>query len=368
MLLPLRHRARAAFPALAGILLLILPRLSSSHHSFSAEFDAESTGEVSGVVSRVWFSNPHVRYRLDVVAEDGSTEEWELQMSSVTALRQRDWYTDSLQPGDRITAEGQLGRNQAKKLFVRRIETASGDVVYGETRGGGDRNRVNADPGTQYGYGMLNESHPFDISGAWDNGYKFRVTVDDLEPKPTPFTDEGRSLFEQSTHFDDPALRCLSPGLPRIFGSPYNMEIVDADSHYLIVHVEHNMPRRIYMDGREAPENWPASSLGFSVGRWEGDVLVIQTTHLLPGWLDGSGLPMSGEGTRIVERWEFGDDRLTIDRTMTIHDPYYTEPLVRVRGSARNDDIEIAEQDSCDPDSYYLDLWESGRLEDHFER
>ena len=57
--------------------------------------------------------------------------------------------------------------------------------------------------------------------------------------------------------------------------------------------------------------------------------LVIETTHLSAGWLDGSGLPMAGDGTRIVERYEFADDRLSIERTMTIHDPYYTAPLVR---------------------------------------
>ena len=50
---------------------------------------------------------------------------------------------------------------------------------------------------------------------------------------------------------------------------------------------------------------------------------------------------------------------------MTIHDPYYTQPLVRRRGSARDDDIDISEQDSCDPDSYYRDLLELKRLEQH---
>jgi hypothetical protein len=78
---------------------------------------------------------------------------------------------------------------------------------------------------------------------------------------------------------------------------------------------------------------------------------------------------MKGEGTRIVERWDVSDDKLAIDRVMTIHDPYYTQPLVRRRGSARDDaDIDISEQASCDPDSYYRDLLELGRLEDHLNR
>ena len=108
--------------------------------------------------------------------------------------------------------------------------------------------------------------------------------------------------------------------------------------------------------------------MGFSVGKWEGNVLVVETTHLSPGWLDGSGLPMSGEGTRIVERYVPSDDRLSIDRTMTIYDPYYTQPLVRQRYSARDDAVDLTEQAPCDPDSYYRDLSRNGRLEEHFDR
>ena len=54
--------------------------------------------------------------------------------------------------------------------------------------------------------------------------------------------------------------------------------------------------------------------------------------------------------------------------TMTIHDPYYTQPLVRQRYSARGDDVDITEQASCDPDSYYRDLEAGGRLQEHFRR
>jgi hypothetical protein len=170
-------------------------------------------------------------------------------------------------------------------------------------------------------------------------------------------------------HYDDYSLRCMAPGLPRIIGAPYTMEIVDAGTHYLVVHEEHNMPRRIYMDGRVPPANTQPSSLGYSIGHWESDnVLVIETTHLLPGWLDGSGLPMKGEGTRIVERWEFAEDRLSMDRIATFYDPYYTEPLVRRRGSQRRPGLEVLEMASCDPQSYYRDLQEAGLIEEYLDR
>lgn len=362
----LRHGLAAALSAY----LLVSATAAVAHHSFAAEFEPGSSGEVEGVVTRVWFTNPHVRYRLEVENDDGTTAEWELQLTSVTGLRNSEWYRDTVQVGDRITAQGELARDGSTKLYARRINVEGGRQLGG---GAGGRSRVENElpelSYEEYGYGQLNPDHPFDISGAWNNAFRFRVTNDDLEPKPTPFTDEARAMFEATVHYDDYSLRCMAPGLPRIIGAPYTMEIVDAGSHYLVVHEEHNQPRRIYMDGREAPDNLQPSSLGFSVGHWESDnVLVIETTHLLPGWLDGGGMPMSGDGTRIVERWEFAEDRLSMDRIATFYDPYYTEPLVRRRGSQRRPGLVVYEMASCDPQSYYRDLLESGQIEDYLYR
>ncbi len=358
--------------AVSCLLTATLP--AQAHHSFSAEFDAATSGTFTGTVTEVRFSNPHVRYRIDVKQPDGSVVNWEVQAGSVTSLRPQGWLADSIKVGDTITVEGQLGREGAKKVYVRGVTLADGKR-FGGTEGNNsstaraanpnnDRNTVTADPNKNYGYGKVNTSAPFDISGAWRQGYKFRVTVDDLEPKPTPYTEEGKRLREANQKYDDPALRCISLGLPRIFGNPYNLDIHDAGSHYLFTYVEHNSPRRIWMDGRTAPENTAPTSNGFSVGKWEdANTLVIETTHLLPGWLDGSGLPMAGEGTRTVERITFSADRLSADRTMTIYDPYYTQPLTRVRGWARGDNVDVTEQDSCDPASYYTDLREAGLLD-----
>jgi hypothetical protein len=57
-----------------------------------------------------------------------------------------------------------------------------------------------------------------------------------------------------------------------------------------------------------------------------------------------------------------------MDRIMTAYDPYYTEPLVRRRGSARGPNVEIFEMASCDPQSYYRDLYEAGLIEEYLNR
>ncbi|HHX81587.1 MAG TPA: hypothetical protein GX696_01215 [Pseudomonadaceae bacterium] len=356
--------------AMLSALLFAIATPLRAHHSFAAEFDSNARAELSGVVTEVRYSNPHVRYRIDVSAEDGGTESWELQTSSVTTLRQQGWTRDTIRIGDRIAVSGEPGRDGAKKLFVRGGTFADGQPFGSQAADSAaprrSANEVYADPDKDYGRGKVNPNHPLDISGAWRNTYKFRVTVDDLEPKPTPFTAEGQRLRDANSKYDDYALRCISLGLPRMFGNPYNLDIYDAGDHYLFLYVEHNSPRRIWMDGRSAGPEIRPSSNGFSVGHWEDEqTLVIETTQLLPGWLDGSGLPMSGEGTRTVERYMFSPDGLSADRTMTIYDPLYTQPLLRTRGMAREDGLDVQEQDSCDPASYYVDLLEAGLLEQY---
>ena len=353
---------------LAGVVGVVWGLTASAHHSVAAEFDTSLQGEFEGEITRVWFTNPHIRYRLTVTNEDGSTEDWELQAGNVTTLARQNWTADSIQVGDRLTVSGDLGRAGAKKVRIRQITMADGRTFPPANNRRAERNTVNASAGTDYTYPGPHGRHPIDITGPWRNDYMWTVTVDDLEPKPTPFSAAGRELFEATEAWHDYALRCMALGLPRVFGAPYDMEIVDAGSLYLMVYVEHNTPRRVWMDGRTAPPDLQATPMGFSTGRWEGDTLIIETTHLSPGWLDGSGLPMSGDGTRIVERYEYSDDRLTVSRQMTIYDPYYTEPLVRQRYSARGDTIRITEQAPCDPDSHYRDLVGTGRLEEHFSR
>lgn len=350
----------------AGVLLAAGVSLSWTalgHHSFSAEFE-EREGEIHGVIISGRFSNPHPRYQVEVTQADGSKETWELQGSSVSTLTSGGWTPDFLNTGDEITVRGSLGRNGANKMFIRGVTKANGDTFPPQNVARQDPSKVNATPGKNYGYAKLNPDAPFDISGPWRNTYKFRVTVDDLEPKPTPFTEAGRALYAKTVHYDDYSLRCVAPGLPRIFGAPYEMDIVDAGSHYLFTYIEHNTPRRVYMDGRRPPADYPDRPMGYSVGHWEGDELVIETTHLLGGWLDGSGLPfMGGENTRIEERYTFAADRLSMDRVMTIYDGYYLEPLVRRRASARDDALVLVEHDSCDPTTYYSDILEAGELE-----
>lgn len=89
--------------------------------------------------------------------------------------------------------------------------------------------------------------------------------------------------------------------------------------------------REIWMDGRpHPPESSPHTWQGFSTGRWEGDVLVVRTTHLKSGWIRRNGIALSDRAT-MTERFMRHDD--LISHVYLIEDPVYlTEPMVRTNG------------------------------------
>ena len=338
-----------------------------AHHSFAAEFDNDVVKTIEGEVTRVWWRNPHVRYEIAVTGEDGETTLWEVQGGATTGLVNVGWTRDTITVGDHLVIEGTGARRDLPKLWIRAVTLEDGVVMTqaGQRGREGDVTRAayaRSEPFTPPAPG----DRPINITGNWSNSHNFRLTVDDLDPKPTPFTEEGRRRFEAKKFGDDPALRCVPVGLPRLFGAPRNMQIIDAGDFYLMVHEAGSQHRWVWMDGREAPEDEPLSFNGFSRGRWEGRELVIETDHLEPGWLDGSGLPMSGPETRLVEHWTFSEDGGEIARVMTITDPLYTEPLTRVRGSLRAD-VPVREE-SCDPDSFFKDLVDQDAVPDYFAR
>jgi len=353
-------------PIVITALVLSAATTATAHHSFVSEFEASLEGEVEGIVTRVWWANPHIRYDVDVMLENGSIEKWSLHPpGNLPTYRRQNWTPETLTAGDHIFATGNLGRDGAQKLYATCIHLESGRNL-GECVDSFTTSEITADPNRVHTYTAA--KFPVDITGFWSNRYLFQRTVDDFQPKPMPMTDETAQIYAGRRFGDDYALRCLPVGLPRIFGSPYPVEVLNAGTHYVMLFLQDNTPRWVYMDGRDTPADQPLSSMGFSTGRWEDRTLVIETTHLSPGWLDGSGYPMSGgDGTRIVERWVVAEDGLTIARSMTIHDDNYTEPLVRTRGSQRGNPHELVESPPCDATTFYYELFENGELEERFD-
>ena len=187
-----------------------------------------------------------------------------------------------------------------------------------------------------------------DFEGIWSANHPEdtrQPPLDELE-----FTPEGQVEFDRFDAEIDSAFWCVMPGVPRGLIDPYPLEIIQQDHQIVLLYEYFHQVRRVYMDGREAPDYWPPSLAGYSTGYWEGETLVIRTTHLSPdNLMTGSGRPFSGDDrTYVIERYTRSEGVLTM--TAEIHDPaYYAETYVMNGLWNFAPDGEIWEYE-CDPE------------------
>ena len=130
----------------------------------------------------------------------------------------------------------------------------------------------------------------------------------------------------------------------RGIGGPRIDRIVDPKNFSVIaltMHIPWMEQRRIvWLDGRPHPPEYAAHTWqGFSTGRWEGETLVVDTTHLKAGWIRRNGLALSDKATMREYFIRHGN---TLTHTYVISDPYYlSEPMIKTSGFqlANNDNL-----------------------------
>ena len=168
-----------------------------------------------------------------------------------------------------------------------------------------------------------------DLSGIWVvKGGKF---FQDLGASGVeiPMLPWAKTLYEQrkeNLQIGHPSEHCLGHGVTDHDTGPSPRKIIQAPGVIVILFEAYLQYRQILMDGRPLPEPSQPAYLGYSVGRWDGDTLVVETNGLNDkGWLDKNGHPQT-ETTRYTERFHrrtFGH----MDLEVTVDDPKaYTKP------------------------------------------
>ena len=103
---------RATLISLAASVLSIVPLAAQAHHSFPAQYDASKPVHLTGKVTRVEWTNPHIFIYMDVTDEEtGEVVNWALEMGGPNALLRLGWKRDSLEVDDLIEVEGSLARD-----------------------------------------------------------------------------------------------------------------------------------------------------------------------------------------------------------------------------------------------------------------
>ena len=331
-------------------LLLALSASGSAHHSFTM-FDNENPIELDGEVMRFRFLNPHSWVTLS--AEDPSTgelREWELEFGPINMLSRRGWSRDTLQPGDRIRV----------RVEPMRDGSPAARLVSSSFLNGPDRiPEMMAAPQTleRPDPVQMSDAVARDFNGIWVSairGLNFQAVDTPAAEQRAPLTpafqaqlDEKKALAEQGILSADPTAACTPAGFPRLLSMVFPGEILQNDNQ-LNWYVEWNQETvRIYLDGREAPDDLLPSYTGFSTGHWEGNTLAVRTTHLREDTLvDNTGVPHSDQFEVEMRMTKLTPDFFEV--ALTLHDPVaFTGPWSSVRRYQRAPVHYMAQEYNC---------------------
>jgi hypothetical protein len=186
-----------------------------------------------------------------------------------------------------------------------------------------------------------------DLSGVWvtRGGYTGNIAKD-LKPGEVSFQPWAEALYKHrlsNEGKEDPQAYCVLSGVPRENVVPYPYKILNSKGEIVILYEALHSYRQIFMDGRPLPKDPNPAWMGYSVGHWDGDTLVVESSGFVDNnWLDNSG-HMGTEALRLTERFhrkDFGH----IDLQLTIDDPKaYTKPWTVNLQLNANPDTELIE-------------------------
>ena len=317
-----------------GAVICLAAGTTAAHHGppNNTLYDLDNIVELEGRVTELFWRNPHVRFRIQLDSVD--SEVWEIESGPVTWLSRLGWTSDIVSGGDRVRVAGYASRYRSDEMALTNMLLPNGLEFTGSSRPQeprfSDRQveivreeiaESDRETAVQSADGVFRVwawgVREFGGGGQPNNDVVFLTNTASV----------ARDAFDFFT--DEPTLNCIQDGMPRAMFHPSVIEFTDEGSQIIFRSHEHDIRRTIHMSATADPAASPASSLGFSVGEWDGDTLVVTTTRLNWHLSDELGTPQSSS-VRLLERFTPTPDGMRLDYELTSIDPAYrTGPSVR---------------------------------------
>ena len=292
----------------AGVFLAALP--VSGHHS-PAMYNQANNVTLEGVVTRFQWAYPHSY--LDVRTEDETgAVVWAIEMASPPNLTAMGWTSRSLAPGDVVTVVANPATNPDRKAGLgNSLRKADGTLL-----------RMNNVTDSRRLFAAA------DLSGNWLPQPNRSVLAQFLRPQASlSLTAEGLAAAEIfDAYADIPSKDCIdeTPPLVMLFQEMVNIELGE---DVIVIRQIGKVDREVHMEGA-SHDGAQFSHAGHSIGRWEDEVLVVDTTHFSDHRIGNAyGVP-SGSSKHLVERFALSPERTAMQYTFRLEDPEYVTEAV----------------------------------------
>lgn len=298
-------------PARLSVLCLSLGMtLSAQSHHSDAVYDRESLVVFDATISRYIFRNPHITIFVETEDNAGNAIEWEIETGSTPIMQRSGWTRDFLQPGDSVVIRAHPARSGELSAILNTLETTDGRL-WSQIEGEAERT-VGAES----------------IAGIWKGVAATSLARQARENiVPTAAGRASRESYNPVT--DDPNNQCISNPPPfHVSSNNYLTGIEILDDRVIMRSEFFDNVRTVYTDGRGHPDDLEPTTQGHSIGRWEGDVFVVDTVGLAEH-RDGNGSGIASSTERhVVERYSLSDDGTRAIVDIEVTDPMYlAEPF-----------------------------------------
>lgn len=324
---------------------------ASGHHS-DAGLDMQSVKTITGTVTEFNWRNPHVYFDVASTDERGEPVEWTLQMGSTIVVTRMGWTRDSLSVGDQVMVGAHVARNGRPYGLLDSIEKEGGvRLPTAFDRGSGEPVIADiesvASTTTLEGLWMADVTKLVSYPGGLDGLFNAKLRL----------TEKGRAAQASYDELsdDNPGAHCIGMPTPVtiVTTNLYPLEIrFNADDETITIRSEFfDDERAVYMDGRGHPDSSERSLAGHSIGRWDGDVLVVDTTNFADHRSAyQTGVP-SGAQKHVVERYRLTEDGTRVVVEFMLEDPeYIAEPMTDVRELIYSPQMTVS-RFNCDPET-----------------
>lgn len=305
-----------------AIWLCVITLPAVGHHSRSI-FDAGRVVTIEGTVTEYEWANPHVTVSVETEADSGDAVVWAFEGGATTFMRGWGWSSDMLAAGDHVIVEGHPLRTPgATTADVISIRTA--DITLSEN--GVAAAALPAPLGAD------------DLSGIWyvpqNLTYRQFTSASSL-----PLTPKGAAALET---YDDrtmnPQNECRDRTAPWLMA--WGIHKIEVSDRLISIRTEYDtVERTVHMDVA-SHEGAAISTHGHSIGHWEGEVLVVDTTHFADHRTGNArGVP-SGSQKHLVESFELNPDGTGLIYRFELEDPeYLSAPVTGELQSAYRPDL-----------------------------
>lgn len=322
------------FVALAMLLIAIE---GGAHHSRATFYDLSSTVEIEGLVTRVQWRHPHVRYWIQADAEYGG-QEWELETTPPSFLERQGISSDILTAGTRIRVAGAPARVAERAMEASHVLLPDGREVllHNGLEPRWTDNTVEREILAPFDAQATRaaEAAADSIFRVWSRVFPNPDPLW-LELEDYPLTDAARAVANTWDPIADIDTACMGKDMPSIMSTIWPIEFVNEGEQIRLRAEENDRMRIIHLrqpdgDAQSSPQPSPQSSpMGHSVGAWDNEsTLVVNTTGISARTLGGmQGIPLSG-AAETIERFTLSADERRLDYAITVIDPEtFTEPV-----------------------------------------